>query len=333
MIKLTLCLIIVVTISSCYEDSSAGNCMREERFDGVNDCRKINSELPHVDDMTVPGKYFPTFKGNGSADLVYIKVSDNSQHLIRFNANSGQHNVLLEGKNLGKPYYGASGWVSLIGNSRGTGCLFIHETGDSTFEWVVNGYFEQGLEWNADGTKFYTRYTDNEVSDRKYNLVVDFPDLDTQVMTYSGLSGGIQPPIWSVSNPNLLYVINNKVLYEFNITKDLQKPSEKLLTLKDYNYTWARLGWDFKIDKQRMFGYEIPAFGICRINLESGEEVRLRKNCESRIYYDFDIIPNNDGLLVACQKAQFAGDGRTVDFTRDFYFMGLDGCDERPYFD
>ncbi|MCB0736913.1 MAG: hypothetical protein KDC92_05315, partial [Bacteroidetes bacterium] len=174
----------LVALSSCYKDSSSGDCAREERFDGINDCRNIKGDLSDPFKINGYGKFTPCFKGGDANQMVYIESTPETRTLVHYNRTNGEKKELFRASSLGKPYYGASGWISVIGNSKGSGCTFIHESGDSTFEWILTGAaLQKGLYWNANGTLFFTRRYRSEQNDFRY-FVVSFPSLEMEPVTF-----------------------------------------------------------------------------------------------------------------------------------------------------
>ena len=322
-------LLVLCASAGCYKDSRKGECATEPVFDGQNQCRSVDGEIRGF--RTGRSVYAPSFKPSDADQLVYLDIYRNREELVHYTVSTGEKRTLFTSRKLSGPFYGAHGWIGMVGGKDGLGATFIHESGDSIFQWTPEAQLS-AVKWNRSGSKFCTHYNPVEGVLNSHYAIVDWETFEVEKFNYYSDTKGFWGAYWGNEDHLIYAVVGNQVL-EFDISQTTRSPSRVVVDYDQVKTKYGGIGnwliWDVE---DRGFYYE--RFGaLLFFDVQEHEEVLIKKSCDSWYYYELAPIPDGSGLLTARRTTTVTNRGMVDKVKMDFYLMDLNGCNERPLFD
>jgi hypothetical protein len=267
-------------------------------------------------------KMMPYFNPNNNDEFLYIDRLPGSpfSDMCIYNLVTGESNCILSGQTyLYQPRWHANDWILFRGN--GDNVFRIKSNGDSLLQITTSSVFQRPV-WRPDGLAWISNNAVNfagdiDVFDLEGNLIEVIPGEEffigdwsesNRIVTRSYDSGTYQFAWTDVENVSWQYLDFDTASPQNDVT-DL-----KWIPLSD-ELIFSQLGSD-----------------ISRINVLTGEKIRVREGCGTR-YYHYFSINNNCSMIVAerVTPEEIYSDGwfNIVIYKSDIVIMNFDGTNEQ----
>jgi hypothetical protein len=267
-------------------------------------------------------KMMPYFNPNNNDEFLYIDRLPGSpfSNMCIYNLITGETNCILSGQTyLSQPRWHVNDWILFRGN--GDNVFRIKSNGDSLLQITTSSVFQIPV-WRPDGQAW--------ISNNAVNFAGDIDVFDME--------------------GNLIEVIQGEEFFKGDWSED-----NRIVTTKSYGgsnqLTWtnvAVVNWqDLTFDtnsphNQAQDVHWIPmsdevmisqiGSDISRINVLTGEKIRVREGCGTR-YYNYFSISNNCSRIVAerVTPEEIYSDGwfNIVIYKSDIVIMNFDGTNEQ----
>jgi hypothetical protein len=320
---LFLCLVLLVL--ACKKETNEPPIHQGSASSDTIDCPPYelpNDSLGVLHSWSNYNKMMPYFNPNNNDEFLYIDKITGSpfSDMCIHNLVTGETNCILSGQTyLYQPRWHANGWILFRGN--GNNVFRIKSNGDSLLQVTTSSLFQRPI-WRPDGLAWISNNTQNfagdiDVFDLEGNLIEVIPGEEFFIGDWSE-SNRIVTRSYNSGTYQFAWTNAENVSWQY-LDFDTASPQTSVNDIK-----WVPMSNELMFSQY----YE----DISRINVFTGEKIRVTDRCIGT-YYEYFSINNNCSKIVAqlISPEQIYSDGwfNIIIQKSEIVIMNFDGTNEQ----
>lgn len=334
-------LVLIISFSSCYRDTSTSRCAYEEHFDFENDCRDVEQSIiinGTISAQVFEGteRYCPEFNPQSENEIAFVLVdrtenpSKSSVELVFADLRTGEHRFGHKLRDINTLYWNDE-YIMLGGVLDD-----VYHIKTKTIQFVYKniGFIMSGSSWHSKaGQDYIYGWLDNE----DWN-----PDLDAKIkgaqmvrVKYPSLEVERVPFFDNLTNHYTDLAISQNGQFVYDNTEEIMIYNESSNNSEVLFQSKVSIGnggkcYDWHPNNKDVY---FISDGIFYFKKGENKQVRIKKSCPSRKYEWLTVSPTGDKIVASRRDIKARANGTYISENTKLVIMDIDGCNEKVLFE